>query len=140
MSPMKFEDPMWVAGVIATIGALGLMGKGLIEQFKTNRKLDENTAVTTAVHQKSEVIEKLVNGTQTKLLAELQASKEALDMTHGEIRGLHELIGKLVPMVPQVAAAVAPLAAIQQSTQQSAEATAASAETLARIRDERDKP
>lgn len=90
-----FDNPAWVAGVVAVIGAIALMIGNLLTQLRNGRKLDDNTKVTEASHAQGAEIKTLVNGTQTALQTKLEASDKALNAAYSEIRSLRELLTAL---------------------------------------------
>lgn len=103
IAPLPFDNPLWVAGVIAIIGAVGVMVGNLLTQLRNGRKLDDNTKVTEASHAQGAEIKTLVNGTQTALLVKLEASEKALNAAHGEIRALREILTTLAAQLPKPA-------------------------------------
>lgn len=99
---MKFEDPMWVAGVLAVIGGIGAMIVTLINSFRQNRKIDENTKMTAAAVQSTAKIEGLVNGTQTALLQKVAELQMALNVKFAEVRSLQVLNASLAAHLDDV--------------------------------------
>lgn len=94
---MKFDDPAWVAGVLAIIAAMTTMIVTVVGVWWQGKKLTANTKLTEETRAQGQEIKSLVNGSQTALLSKIEASEKALDAAHGEVRAMRELFSLIAP-------------------------------------------
>jgi len=100
---MKFDDPLWVGGVLLIIASLGTMLTGLVQQFKIKGKVEENTAVTIETKQQVAAAATKAIGVAAKAEAVaanvdaiVQTSAQAAQQTNGHLARMTAEITRLM--------------------------------------------